>query len=295
MLKGIIPVTVVPMTAKSEPDVDGIHNLSDFLIDRGVGGFWSLGSASEDINMSFRQKVEVAREIDRSVNGRVPVIMGTGLTSIPDILEYASQLDGCNFHGLHVLPYDVKMGDSRLINLIETLADELPWPVWLYHNPKRGKPFSDNVISVVKEHSNVGGMKIGGYNLSELTGALLHKSESFDVIGAGGGQLFQMLSMGAEAHTTSEASVFPEPFIELYRLFKEGSSDAALTLQHRLIELSRSMPRTDNGEHSAEEKYMLMLRGVCDEYVNSLYRTLSDSEKYKLKRSLISFGFEWAE
>lgn len=293
MLKGVIPVVVVPMTQRGEPDVDGIHRHIDFLTSAGVGGMWALGSASEDINMSFDQRLTVARATAEANRGRVPIVVGSGLTSIGDILNYADKLSDLEFHGLHVLPYDLKMGESRLIHLIEYLADRVPWPVWLYHNPKRGRPFTDAVIRAVKQHSNVGGIKIGGYNLSELTATLMHRGPDFDVVGAGGGQMFQMLSLGSEAHTTSEASVYPEIFVELFKLFEAGNLDKARDIQLSLIRLSKSFPRTDNGEHSAEEKYMLSLRGICDEWVNPLYRTLEEQEKRKIVESLRAFGFNW--
>lgn len=293
-LKGIVPVVVVPMHSSGEPDVEGIHRLVNFLVDSGVGGMWVLGSASEDVNMSVKQRLLVARTTAEANAGRVPIVLGSGLTAMGDILDYAEQLSDLSFHGLHVLPYDVKMGDARLIHLMETLADRLPWPVWMYHNPKRGRAFTEDIIASVKSHPNIGGIKIGGYNLTELTRTMMHRTDDFDVVGAGGGQLFQMLSLGAEAHTTSEASVFPERFIALMSAFAEGRLQEAREMQFDLIRMSKSIPRTENGEYCAEEKYMLSLRGICGEAVNPLYRTLTESEKSKIRQLLIDNSFEWA-
>lgn len=294
LLEGVIPVKVVPMHPDGSPDVEGIHRLVDFLVDSGVGGLWVLGSASEDINMSLEERVIVARETAAAARGRVPLIVGSGLTAMGDILAYVEQLADLDLHGLHVLPYDLKMGDARLVHLIQTLADRFPFPLWMYHNPKRGRPITDLIIREVKAHPNVGGIKVGGYNLSELTGAMLHRSPDFDVIGAGGGQFFQMLALGAEAHTTSEASVYPERFVNLFRAYKAGRVDDARQMQFDLIRLSRQFPRTENGEYCAEEKYMLSLRGICGEGVNPLYRTLRDDEKSRLRALLFEAGFDWA-
>lgn len=292
-LQGIVPVMVVPMHEDGNPDIEGIHRVVDFLVDSGAGGLWVLGSASEDINMTAKQRVLVARETAKAAKGRIPLVVGTGLTSIGDILDYVEQVADLDLHGLHVLPYDIKMGESRLIHLIEQLADKFPAPLWMYHNPKRGRAFTNKVMEEVKDHANVGGIKIGGYSLSELTQTLMLRSPDFDVIGAGGGQLFTMLSLGADAHTTSEASAYPEPFIKLYNTFKAGKLDEAREMQFDLIRLSRSFPRTDNGEHSAEEKYMMSMRGLCGEGVNPLYRTLTDDEKTKVRKCLVDGGFDW--
>ena len=52
-------------------------------------------------------------------------------------------------------------------------------------------------------------------------------------------------------------------------------------------------PRTVNGEHAAEEKCILELRGICNDFVNPLYRRLSVSEKEELRVALKNFGFPW--
>jgi dihydrodipicolinate synthase/N-acetylneuraminate lyase len=294
LLQGVVPVMVVPMHPGGSPDVEGIHRLVDFLVDAGVGGLWVLGSASEDINMSVKERLVVARETAAATRGRIPLVVGSGLTAIGDILDYVESLSDLDLYGLHVLPYDLKMGDARLIHLIHTLAEQFPFPLWMYHNPKRGRPITDGVIREVKDHPNVGGIKVGGYNLTELTSAMLYRSPTFDVIGAGGGQFFQMLALGADAHTTSEASVYPELFVDIYRTFKAGLIDEARQKQFDMIRMSRSFPRTENGEYCAEEKYMLSLRGICGDAVNPLYRTLNENEKARLREVLVGSGFDWA-
>lgn len=294
LLKGIIPIQIVPMLENHDIDLDGIHRYVAFLRSSNVGGLWVLGSASEDINISFNKRLQIVRETVIATQKAFPLIVGTGLTAFEDILNFADKISDLEIHGIHLLPYDVKMGEKRIIDLICNLAERLPFPLWLYHNPKRGRWITDYIIREVKEHPNVGGIKVGGYNLSEMTQTLTHRSSSFDVVGAGGGQLFQMLSLGAEAHTTSEASVYPERFLRIFELFNAGRIDEARELQFEMIRLSKALPRTDNGEHSAEEKYMLSLRGICGEAVNPGYRCLTNAEKSVLRNVLKEYGFTWA-
>jgi dihydrodipicolinate synthase/N-acetylneuraminate lyase len=293
-LSGIIPVLLSPLNIDGSIDVVGTKKLVNFLIEAGIGGFWAMGSASEDINITRQTRLEHLTKIAEFNNNRVPIIAGAGLTAIDDIYSFFDDVADLAINGIHVLPYDIKMGENRLIHFFTLLADRSPVPIWMYHNPKRGCPISINVIKEVSQHTNIAGIKVGGYNLSEMISAMMCRSDNFDVIGAGSGQLYSMLSLGAEAHTTSDASVFPEPFVKLYDTYKQGNLDEARSQQFELIKLSKSLPRTDNGEYAAEEKYMLSLRGICDEYVNPLYRTLSNDEKARLQQALREHGFSWA-
>jgi 4-hydroxy-tetrahydrodipicolinate synthase len=292
---GVIPNMVVPMDADGHPRPDGIKSLVEFLVGAGVGGLWVLGSAGEDVNISHADRIVVANETARAVGRRVPVVVGLGPSSFHDIMAFARQADVDRIDGFHYLPYDLKLGDEGLQRYVTKLADALPRPLWLYHNPKRGRPVTLELARRLRDHPNVAGIKVGGYSLTELTRMMMLRRDDFEVSGAGGGQMYQMLCLGARLHMTSDANCYPEVYVELLKHFQEGRHAEALALQHRLIGLSASLPRTDNGEYSAEEKYVLSLRGVIDDNVNPAYRKLNEAEKTRTRSLLREFGFAWAQ
>ena len=292
-LKGIIPVLLSPLKSDLTPDLLATDRLVNFLINSGVGGLWALGSASEDINLSKNHRLELLKQISKSNQERVPIIAGTGLVAIDEILSFFDDVAEIPLYGIHILPYDLKMGDERLIHFFTLLAERSPFPIWMYHNSKRGRSISTDVVKELSQHNNIAGIKVGGYNLSEMISMIMCRSDNFDVIGAGSGQLFSMLSLGAQAHTTSEASAFPEPFIEIYKAFQLGDLKSARKQQFDLIKLSKQFPRTENGEYAAEEKYILSLRNICDDFVNPLYRQLSTTEKINLRTVLSDYNFPW--
>ena len=274
MLEGLIPVLLTPMKNDFSVDQDGLNNLIDYLDNHRVKGLWALGSASEEINIGFEKKVQVARLInDACQESQMKVIMGSGNVSLDDHYRFIERTADCNFDGLHVLPYDLKMGVSRTINLFEKIAERSPWPVWLYHNPKRGRSFEISTVQELSEHENIGGIKIGGYNLTEITKCFMLRNSNFDVIAAGSGQIFSCLSLGAKAHTTSEGCVYPSVFQKIISLYEDDKKEKALFLQNEWLKLNSRIKRTSNGEHCAEEKYFLSLMGICEEWVNENYET----------------------
>lgn len=294
-LSGVIPNMVVPMDAEGHPDPAGIKALVDFLVGSGVGGLWVLGSAGEDVNIALADRVVVANETAAAVERRIPIVVGLGPSSFHDIMAFSRQVDIDRIDGFHYLPYDLKIGDQGLERYVTKLANALPRPLWLYHNPKRGRAVTLELARRLRDHSNVAGIKVGGYSLTELTRMMMLRRDDFEVSGAGGGQMYQMLCLGARLHMTSDANCYPETYVELLRLFREGKHDDALALQHRLIGLSTSLPRTDNGEYSAEEKYVLSLRGIVEDNVNAAYRKLNEDEKARTRVLLREFGFAWAQ
>ncbi len=279
MLKGIIPNLLSPMDKDGHPDVEGIHSLVNYLLNSGVGGFWVLGSAGEDIHISHDDRLIMVNETINAINRQVPAIIGLGTSSYFDILRTCERIDVSKITGFHFLPYDIKMGEGALIRYITKLADSLPAPLWLYHNPKRGRIISDFIVKSVKDHPNIHGIKVGGYSLTELTNMMLLRSSDFDVVGAGGGQIFQLLSLGAGAHMTSDANCYPEIFTSIFNLFEQGLVQKARELQFSYINVAKKIPHNDNGEYAAEEKYILSKKNICQEYVNVAYRLLTNEEK----------------
>jgi len=293
MLKGIIPNLLTPMTVEGRPDIQGIERLVNFVIDKGVGGIWLLGSAGEDIHISLDDRVTVTKTVATAAGGRVPIVAGLGQSSWYDLVTYADAVKDTDISAFHYLPYDLKMDDETLQNYVIKLSKNLPFPLWLYHNTKRGRPITLAMVRSLRDLPDIAGIKVGGYSLTELTRFLMQEQPGFQVSGAGGGQIFPMLSMGAKLHMTSDANCYPEEFVKMFELFSKNKLDEALQLQHRLIALSSSIPRNGNGEHSAEEKYILKLRGVIEEHVNPAYCMLSENEKNKVQSSLKKYGFEW--
>ena len=82
--------------------------------------------------------------------------------------------------------------------------------------------------------------------------------------------------------------------IEIYELFLQGKIEESLAAQHRLndflSELSQNT-KTDNFLWAADEKYILKLRGICDEYVTSYYRQINGEEKTRTENLLEEYKF----
>jgi 4-hydroxy-tetrahydrodipicolinate synthase len=77
--------------------------------------------------------------------------------------------------------------------------------------------------------------------------------------------------------------------IAIYDLFQSGDYDAALKEQHKLIDFLDALPkgaRKDNFLTAAEEKYILSLRGICQEYTTSYYRDLNEDEKNNVREAV---------
>jgi len=292
-LEGVIPVLQTPLAADRSIDVAAIARHIDFLVGKGVGGLWVLGTGSEDMNLSFVKRLEVARAATKANAGRVPLILGAGFFCMEDSLAFMDQTQDLEFDAYHVMPYHPLLSLSRLDWCYRKLAGAAQAPLWMYTSANWARAITPEFIAGLREHPNIAGIKFSTQRTSDMLKVIEMAQRGFQVITAVAVQWVVCLSMGVKAGTTSLAGALPEPLIEIYDLFRAGEHEKALAAQHRLNAFLESLPKgakSDNFLTGAEEKYILKLRGICEPYMTDYYRELDEGEQRQLEQTLDAFA-----
>ena len=292
VLHGIVPVTVTPMNEDGSPDGKGHEKFIEYLLKYPIGGLWAIGSAGESFLMTYENRLATAKMLAELVNGRTPILMGAADQAMSNIFKFFEQTADLDIAGYHVIPTDLHMNHGALMRFYLPLAERSPKPLWLYHNTWRGPALLPESVRELAQHPNVAGMKAGGFSLIELIRFSNMDSEDFQVIGAGGGQTIQLLSMGLKAHTASPASCFPDIFCELYSLWEKGKVFEAIAVQKRFLKLWSKIPvPPENSETSAHEKGVLEAMGICQRHVSQHFRPMTDEEMHTIRKVLKDEGY----
>ncbi len=292
-LKGVIPVVQTPMNDDGSIDETGQRRLIEFLDGTGVGGYWALGTGSEDMNLTFERRLTAARVIAETNAGRKPLIMGTGFFALDDILSFIDATKHLEFDAYHVMPYHPLLSLSRLDWFYRQIADYSPKPLWMYYSSNWSRKITPEFVGGLKGHPNIAGIKFSSRDTIDQMKVMAMASEGFQAITAVIGQFYAALCMGAKGSTTSLAGCVPEPLIEIYELFVAGEQRASLDAQHRFNAFTGDLPKgtkADNFLGAAEEKYILSLRGICKAYTSSYYRDVNDNEKQQIIAALKKHG-----
>ena len=285
LFEGVVAVVPTPLNEDETIDSEGIERMINFLVSHNVGLF-ALGSVGEEMNLTFETRVMAARKMAEVNNGRVPLLVGGGTFGVQDTLDYFKEIEDCKIDGVHIIPYDKKQSNEAVERLFLAVADRSPFPLWLYNNSTRGHSISLDIAERLKKHPNIVGGKSGGFDHRENLGFALLQDDGFEVIGAGDSQYFLMMCLGTKANTTSSASCFPEIINELDQKIASDSIQEARKKNLEVIRFMKRIPKTaykDNGESSAELKYILSLRGICKEFCARPFRGLRDDEKLKIR------------
>jgi dihydrodipicolinate synthase/N-acetylneuraminate lyase len=291
---GIVPVVDTPLTAQEDIDVPGLKRLIEFLNTKKIGGLWVLGTGSEDMNLSFAKRLEAARAACEANAGKTPLILGAGFFALEDIFNFIEETKHLEFDAYHVMPYNPKLSLDRVEWFYRHIADKCPKPLWMYISGNWSRPVTPEFVANLKPHPNIAGFKFSNQDTVAITKVAAMADEQFQVITAVASQLHACLCMGSKGHTSSLSCCVPEPMIEIYELFLQKKIDESLAAQLRLNEFLKELSKntkTDNFLWAADEKYILKIRGICDEYVTSYYREINAEEKQRVHKLLEKYNF----
>lgn len=293
-LKGVIPVVQTPVHEDGSIDTDGIGRLVEFLDGRDVGGYWVLGTGSEDMNLSFEKRLAVARATCSANAGRRPLILGAGFFAMDDIVAFIDATKDLEFDAYHVMPYHPVMSLDGVEKFYRDIADDAPKPLWMYTSGNWCRYFPPEFVGRLKSHPNIAGIKFSSSRTTDQLKVIGMAEPNFQVITAVAGQFIMVLSAGVAASTTSNAGALPEPLQEIYALHKAGKQSEAIAAQQHYNAFVGRWPkraRDWNFLTGAQEKYILSLRGICKPCMTSYYTELDEDEKAQMRSALEEFGY----
>lgn len=293
-LKGVIPVVQTPVHEDGSIDTDGSARLIQYLTKSGVGGFWVLGTGSEDMNLSFEKRLTVARAMTEANAGKLPLVLGASFFCMDDILAFIDATKDMEFDAYHVMPYHPVMGLDGVEKFYRDIADYAPKPLWMYTSGNWCRYFPPEFVGRLKRHPNIAGIKFSSSRTTDQINVIGMAERDFQVITAVATQFVMVLSAGVAASTTSLAGALPEPLLEIYNLWTSGKHKEALAAQHKFNAFQARLPKRAkewNFLTGAHEKYILSLRGICKPCMTSYYTELNEEEQAQMRAALEEFGY----
>lgn len=280
-IKGVMAVVPSPLNEDESSDIDSVERITDFLVGHNISMF-ALGSAGEGMNLTEDVRVATARRMAEVNDGRTPLLIGGGTFSVKAALNYIDQVADTKIDGIHVIPYDGKVSGQAVEELYVAIADRSPLPIWLYQNTTRTSGISIETVQRLRDHPNIAGCKVAGFDHRLNQTFLALERDDFQMVGAADSQFFSFMCLGTACSSTSTAACFPELLTELYDTIQADKLSEAREKNRAVMTFLKRIPKgayRHNGESTAELKYLLSLRGICQDVCARPFRSLNAEEK----------------
>ena len=245
MFEGVLPAVITPFQRNHamDLDIDGLVSNIEFLIENGVHGIVPCGSTGESATLSFEEHEKVIDAAITAVNGRVPVIAGTGSNNTAEAVRFTQAAKDLGADGVLVIsPYYNKPNRSGLIKHYTILAD-IDIPVIVYNVPGRtGQNLSPDLVIELAHHPSIVGIKEASGDVTQISriieGTL---DQDFTVISGDDNLTFPILALGGSGVISVAANIEPARMVAMFEAFCEGDFETALDLHYELSPLFRSM------------------------------------------------------
>ncbi len=235
VFRGCAVAIVTPFRGDSV-DLEALGRLLDWQIAQGTDAVVVCGTTGESAAMSYRERLRTVEYCVERVNGRVPVIAGTGSNSTANaaVLSRDAETAGADAL-LLVTPYYNKASQEGLIRHYRQVADAVTRPCILYNVPSRtGMRIAPETCAVLAEHPNIAGIKEASGDLDAVQEIRRLCPEDFVVWSGSDGDTVPICAFGGAGVISVVANVLPAEMKQLVRLCQENDFAAAGKLQIRL-------------------------------------------------------------
>lgn len=243
MLQGSLVAIVSPMFEDGRLDIPSLKTLIDYHIDQGTDGIVIVGTTGESPTVDFDEHCLLIQTAVTQVNGRVPVIAGTGANSTKEAIvltQKAKELgaDAC----LLVAPYYNKPTQEGLYQHFKAVADAVNIPQILYNVPGRtGCDISNDTVLRLATHANIVGIKDATGGIERGTDLLLRAPKEFAIYRGDDATALSLMLLGGHGVISVTANVAPKLMHQMCVSALAGDVKVAREINAKLFGLHQKL------------------------------------------------------
>ena len=228
---GIIPPVCTPMTEDFEVDTASLERLIGFLLDAGVHGLFMLGSTSETVFLTDRQRATVLDVAVRTTGGKVPVLAGViDMTTAPS-LDHARVAKQAGVDALVLTaPFYTRASNEEIIAHFRTVQSEIGLPIMAYDIPSavHVKIERATMLAMARE-GLIAGVKDSSGDDANFRGLVMDARALPGFLTFTGSELLvdAALLVGASGSVPGLGNVDPAGFVRVYNAARAGKWELA--------------------------------------------------------------------
>jgi 4-hydroxy-tetrahydrodipicolinate synthase len=287
MFSGSMVALVTPFREDGEIDFESLENLIEFHIREKTDGIVPCGCTGEAATLKHAEQKKVIEFVVKKVNGRIPVIAGTGSNSTDEALDLTFFAKEAGVDGVLIItPYYNKPTPQGQYLHYKKIAEEADIPVILYNVPGRtGTNMLPETIARLSKVRNIVAIKEANLSLDQVSRVI--SLCDITVLSGNDSVTLPILSVGGRGVISVAANVVPRQIHELVRNFKEGNLQEAKKIHLELFPLFEALFYETN---PIPVKESLALMGKIRPHLRLPLCRMGDETKGRLVKVLEDLG-----
>ena len=239
--------------------------------------------------MSYEERMETVEAVVRHVDGRVPVIAGTGSNNTENAIALSRDAVSAGADGLLVVtPFYNKATQRGLIRHFAAVADSAERPVILYNVPSRtGVKCAAETYAQLAGHPNIQGVKEASGDLALVQKTRELCPEDFYIWSGNDDETAPIMLLGGSGVISVAANVVPQEMHQLTASCLSGDFVSAGKLQLRLRKLCEALFWEVN---PIPVKTAMSMMGFCQERFRLPMCEMEEENRARLRTVLAEYG-----
>lgn len=243
MIRGSIVALVTPMTDSHEIDWSAYESLLEWHIAEGTHAIVAVGTSGESATLSVREHLEVIKFTVEKVDGRVPVIAGTGANATAEAIHLTSEAkhlgaDAC----LIVTPYYNKPTQEGMYLHYKAINDAVDVPQILYNVPGRtAVDLLPETVVRLAELNNIVAIKEATGDVARAKWLVEQCGDKIDILSGDDETALDLVKAGGKGDISVTANVAPKLMSQLYDAALKGDFATADRLNQQLMPLHQGL------------------------------------------------------
>lgn len=284
--RGAFTAIVTPFM-DGKVDEQGFIDLIEYQIAGGIHGIVPCGTTGESTTLGFDEHKRVIELTVKTVDGRVPVIAGTGANNTLEAIEFtASAKESGADAVLSVAPYYNKPSQEGIYQHFKAIAEAVDIPMFLYNVPGR------TVVQILPETlarlakiPNIIGVKEACADLEQISDVIRFCPDDFILLSGDDFTSLPTISVGGQGVISVVSNLHPAAMAEMMDSALTGNIADACIQHYRLFPLMKLMFRNSS---PAPVKKGLELMGKIKDSSPRLPITPADEETTGLLREALT-------
>ena len=242
-IRGSIVAMITPFHEDGSVNFEVLEELLERQIAAGTDGILTLGTTGEYPTMSHEEDAAVVAKTIEVVNGRVPVMVGSGSNCTATQIEKSIQYQDMGADALLLIaPYYNKANPEGMYRHFAETADKVHIPCILYNVPGRtGCSIPVSVVERLAKHPNIVGIKEASGDMSYAMKIAHCVGPDFAIYSGNDDVTLPLLSIGGSGVISVFANVMPEACHRIVMDYLTGNHERALETHLRYLKLMNDL------------------------------------------------------
>ena len=263
-----------------------LANQLEYLISEGIPALFLNGLASETLNLSNRERYDIAKFSIETIRHRVPVMVNVTQNHTSAGIEEAQTYECLGADAICIVsPAVYKLSEKSLFDYFSQVGNSVGIPAYIYNAPETGNKLSPALAAeIFLKNPNFHGYKDSTQSIIEQQTLLrLIGDRPFELICGSDAQTATTMMLGGIGVISLISVVFPQPIIDLCSACDSGDWELANERQTRVLRIREALKI---GPFLAAYRFASEKTGVSLGYARKPFVQLSEAEKEKVEALL---------